>query len=268
MTKTLRFISLALAAVLILSAPAFAQTTTTQTALLSAVSSTSDTLFRLVSATDFTASTNTATSFAYVEQELVQIRSVDTTNNTITVVRGIGGTASTHAVGAVVTEGVIGTINRATGDSSGVFFQQDPIGSCTTANQGYTLVVNVNTHQYFRCNADTGEWDDANYRFNRVNVSDANDAAYTATLLDRYVVILPTAARTITLPSITGIDGFQLTVMHLDTGAQTITVRGVNGQHIGGAANGGPGAITNTEINAHDESITFVSYNNRWFTTR
>lgn len=258
---------MAVALILALSVPGWAQTTTTQTALSAAVTNTTDTQFSLASATDFTASTNTATSFAYLGQELVQIRTVDTTNNRITVTRGRGGTASAHAVGTVITEGIVGSVDRATGNTAGVFLQQDPIGRCTAGNQGYTLVVNYLTHQYFRCNADTGEWDRANYRHDRANVTDAGNANYTATLLDRYVLYGeagPSAGRTVTLPSITGLDGVQVTVkMHTTGATQTITVQGSNGQIIG------PGsAVTNTEIGDNGEDLTFVSYNDRWWTKR
>lgn len=263
--KTKRSLVLLLA-VLLVAVPAFAQTTTTQTALSAAVGNTTDTVFSLVSATDFTASTNTAASYAYLGHELVQIRSVDTTNNTITVVRGRGGTASRHASGTVITEGIVGSINRATGETSGVFLTQDPIGSCTRGNQAYTLVINYMTHTYFTCNSTSSRWVQTNYDPGDgfASVHSIGDANYTATLFDRYLTTdSVTAARTITLPSVTNLYGKELTVANYTTGAtfQTITIAGANGQLVNSTAsvviNNGTGAGTSS-------AVTVVSTGGAW----
>lgn len=264
-SKTIRVLALVMAMAAMLTAPAFGQTATTQTALSAAISDTTTTVFSLVSATGFTASSNTQTTFAYLNQELVQIRSVDTTNNTITVIRGRQGTASRHASGTIVTYGVTGAVSRTSGTTTGVFLTQDPIGSCTRGNQGYTIVVNVPTHTYFTCNSTSSLWVKANYTpgdgFDAVH--NAGDAAYTATLLDRYIdYTTATAARTVTLPSVTNLYGKVLTISNYTSGTfQTITVAAPNGQLINGAAsiviNHGSGAGTGN-------AVTLVSVGGAW----
>ena len=265
MKNTIKLILFAVIGLAMVPGAAFAQTTTTQTALSAAVSNTTQQVFSLVSATNFTASTNTAASFAYLNQELVQIRSVDTTNNTITVTRGRGGTASTHSSGTVITEGIVGSVNRASGTTSGVFLSQDPIGSCTRGNQGYTLVVNTSTHTYFTCNSTSSTWVRANYMPGDgfAAVHNPGDAAYTATLLDRYIdYTSASAARTVTLPSVTNLYGKALTISNYTNGTfQTITVSAPNGQLINGTAtttinHGTGGGVPNV--------ITIVSVGGAW----
>lgn len=267
MKNTIRLLIMALVAVALFAAPTYAQTATTQTALSSAVTTTNGTTFSLVSASGFLASATGVNYFAYVDQELTSIRSVDSTNNTITVTRGVDGTASRHVSGSIVTFGVIGAVNRASGDTSGVFVKADPIGGCTRGTQGFTIVVNLSTHRYFNCNSTSGRWVKSDYTpgdgSSFQSVVNPGDAAYTATLLDRYIdYTSASVARTVTLPSVTNLYGKTLTISNFTSGTfQTITIASVNGQTINGSASitidQGTGA-------GQANSITLISVGGFW----
>jgi hypothetical protein len=91
--------AIALLALIAMSVPVSTQSTTTQTTLAAAVTSTGANTFRVASATGFVAG-----YFAVVDGEMFQIQSVSGT--TITVSRGVNGSrAGLHASGAVVFAG-------------------------------------------------------------------------------------------------------------------------------------------------------------------
>lgn len=89
--KTMRFVLIGLAVLVLGTAPAFAQRTLTNTTLAANLSATA-TQATLTSVTGVTVG-----QFGYLDRELVQITAVDTTNAIITIQRGQGGTqAAAH----------------------------------------------------------------------------------------------------------------------------------------------------------------------------
>ena len=132
-----------LATVLSFTSPVLhAQATTTQTALSAAITSANASTFIVNSTTGFTAnSTN-----AVIDAEQMAVIAVNTTTNTITVVRGISGTrATTHASGAIV---YVGPPN---------YFTSYPrTGSCTAANELNIPIINASMREYYTCVS--GDW--------------------------------------------------------------------------------------------------------------
>ncbi len=142
--KTLGGVLLAL----LLTAPVYAQTATTETTLAAAVTSPTQDLFTVASATGLAAG-----RYMYVDNELVQIKGTYSSGVLIPVVRGKAGRATNHLSGAVVTAGLLGNYSTSTGSglSSGVFIVAKPYGPCTAASQEYTIVVNTTTGDRFKC---------------------------------------------------------------------------------------------------------------------
>lgn len=215
-----------------------AQTAVTTTALSQALDQTSRTL-SVVSATGFTASTNTQTYYVYIDREAMQITAVSGT--TITVIRGQLRTNQTsHRSGAIA---VVGLAER--------FISQDPSpGSCVRGtDQRFTPLINVATGTWWDCstintaanlsasnpgNPTAGVWQGVNLMGLSFVLPYKNpgNQAYTALMSD---VVLDmnsmTAARTITLPAVTDIRGKFYIIKH--SGAnQTLTVQSTQGQYL------------------------------------
>ena len=124
---------------LLVGAPAYAQTVLTPTTLAAAVSNGSIQTIVVSSATGFTAGYS-----AYVDRELMTVKAVNST--TITVIRGQGGTVATpHASGALVFVA-----------PPQAFSAGSPSGSCTRANELYLPKIDVKTGFVSDCNG--GQW--------------------------------------------------------------------------------------------------------------
>lgn len=149
-TRYLRAGAALVAALLLYTAPAFAQTTLTNTTLSAAITNASDRTMTIASATGWTASTTQAQRYAIIDREVVGVLSLSSTNVGIT--RGQQGT-------------------RATGHSSGatVYFVDAPLsnvillgfdraGACSTTGSAdvtqnglYVPVFNPTTGRAFTC---------------------------------------------------------------------------------------------------------------------
>ena len=97
MMKTLRFALITLAALVLAASPVQAQRLIVNTTTSAALTATDTTV-------SLTATTSVAAGqFAFVDQELMRVNSVDTTASTISVQRGQGGTAAVgHATGETI----------------------------------------------------------------------------------------------------------------------------------------------------------------------
>lgn len=131
MKKTILALALAL-----LSLSAFGQTALTSTTLSSAVSTTTGRTWFLASTTGITANTG-----LYVDSEYVLVTSVNTTLNTVMVIRGFNSAAQTHASGMVVFYGTPATS----------FVGYDPGGSCTATNLPVLPVINTKNGRLWNC---------------------------------------------------------------------------------------------------------------------
>ena len=189
-----------LAVALALSAiPGWAQTTTTTTTITEPLTNTNGTSVVVASATGITASTASAQRFVLVDRELMQVRTVSGT--TLTVMRGVGGTAATeHADNANLIFGPAGTWNPATGSARGVFVTgAAPIGTCTAGESEYLPVFHVPTAGQYDCLS--SEWRPLVDRFTAALIFEGatNNASETTLTITE-----PTADRTVTIPDQTG----------------------------------------------------------------
>lgn len=271
MKKILRFLMViaVLSAVIVPLVPqqATAQTSVTSTILSAALGQTDTTMY-VASATGFTASSGTATYYAYIDRELVGIRAVSGT--TITITRGQQQTkAMPHRVSSVVFVG-----------PAVAFAQSDPgSGQCTLqTSQQYTPVINIVNGNVWNCsqlrtaaqssagsgisgNA-TGLWQASNllgvgYSMPYTTVT---DVAYTIKMSDTFVDYNSiTTSRTATLPAITGVYGKVVIVKHSGATA-TLTIAASAGQYVGTIGTSSIG-IT------HDQALKLISVGNGWVTT-
>lgn len=152
MKKLILFV---LSCVLLPAAQLWAQTSLTLTTLSGAVNGTfqnsgvnqlQQTQVTLASLTNVTALqsgfTTAYKTVLFVDREQMAVQTVNTTNNTVTVLRGYNGTfTSAHANGQLVYVG-----------SPDQFFNFDPAGACTTAQTKVTPWININTGNQWTCN--------------------------------------------------------------------------------------------------------------------
>ena len=257
--------------------PVFGQTTTTQTILSTAITSTSSNALTVASASTWTASSGAAQYFMYVDREMMQVLTVNTTTGAVTVRRGANGTVATrHNLNAVVFFGQAGSRwDAATGNVTGPgpFITQPadrpvPVGPCTAASNSYLPVINVTTGDLSNCinlrsttpgaAGTAGEWQTTNFARYSTNrgITTVDDAAYTVLLTDDLVVYSRvTATRIVTLPSISGIEGKRVTIKSMGPSTSALTVTSVNGQSIG-THNGG----MTTTVNSAGGSVKLISY--------
>lgn len=251
--------SLIFAAMILVAQSAFAQTTTTQTVLASAITTTTATTLVVASATGITASTGipgtlgtTGQQYVYVDREQMLVRAVSGT--TLTVVRAQGSTsASLHNTGAVVFFGPGGGTWPAGGGNTGSgnvfggpFSSVTPFGPCTVTGNTFLPVVNIRNGDVSTCVVvsstipgtlgTSGSWQTtsfAQYAYS-MPVTNLNDVAYSALLTDgliNYVGL--STGRTVTLPAITGFVGKVFYVKNSTSNGSTITIAGSNGQGVG-----------------------------------
>lgn len=142
----------ALLALILSAVPLSAQTFLTTTTLTSAVTSTTQTTFVVLSAT-----TIEVGGMLYLDREAVQVTSVSGLN--IGVARGqLGTKANTHAAGTLANGGaVVVIVPKAAQAGSGPYGlaaigQVDPPpGSCTTASYRYLPIINAVTGDIWSC---------------------------------------------------------------------------------------------------------------------
>lgn len=137
--KTITRFAIAVLVAVLMAAPAFAQTTMTSTTLSAAVAP-GDQRVIVASATGITArSGGAATTFLFVDAELMEVVSVSSTR--VTVIRGAGSTKVTsHSSGAAVWVG-----------PPGAFATEDPSGACTAAQTGYSPRIVPSTGNIWYC---------------------------------------------------------------------------------------------------------------------
>ena len=207
-----------------------AQNSLTQT-IISAAITAGATSMRVASATNFTASTGQITRWAYLDRELVRIRTVSGT--TIGIDRGAMGTvASSHAANAVV-------FTYDTGTRSDPWQSRTYTGSCTRTLQTVQPIINVLTGDIQDCDANLGLWESVNLTQSLANYPyrSVTNAAYTAGLYDSVIqMILTGTNRTLTLPAVTGVHGKPVIVRQ--DGPGTLTIQGSNSQGVGTSTEG------------------------------
>lgn len=131
---------------LILAAPAFAQTATTSTTLSTAVSSTSGTSLVVASATNVEAGGQ-----LYIDRELMDVVSVNST--TVRVVRGAGGTKpSLHPASSLV------YVATKLGKPSVFKSNQVQFGTCTRANEIYLPQIDAANGIIWDCPTGSTVW--------------------------------------------------------------------------------------------------------------
>ena len=267
MRKLLRLftvIAVLFSAIGLVSQDAMAQTAVTNTVLTANLSQTGRTM-TVTSATGFTASSGTATYYAYVDRELMRITAVSGT--TISIERGSQQTkAMPHRTSATVFVG-----------SAVTFVQSDPgYGQCTLAtSQQYTPVINIVNGTVWNCSqlttaaavsvnnftaTRTGVWQASNLLnvMGSMPYTTVVNAAYTAKLSDVFIdYVSMTAARTITLPAVST-PGKIFIVKH-SAGDQTLTVGVSSGQYIATIG-------TTTLAVTHDNTARLISVGNGWVT--
>jgi hypothetical protein len=122
------------ASLLLVVSTSWAQATLTSTTLSAAITSTSDSVFRVTSATGFSVG-----RLAYVDREAISISSV--TGTTISGLRGANGTqAGTHASGATIYVG-----------PPTYFTTYDRAGSCTATSEVVLPRVNISSGNVWTC---------------------------------------------------------------------------------------------------------------------
>lgn len=144
--KALRSFVLALAAVVVGSVPAFAQTTLNSTTTTAAVTATQQ-IIPLTSVTSISAgSRNVAGDLLWIDAEAMQVNALDTVALTATVTRGVRGTGGrAHVSGVVVWTG-----------PARRFYQNDVVGSCTAANEEFLPHINTTNGNAYQCSS--SEW--------------------------------------------------------------------------------------------------------------
>lgn len=222
----------ALALVLLLTVPhivqeADAQTALTQTILSGAITANSSSM-TVASATGFTATSASQTYFAYLGRELVRINSVSST--VIGISRGQNGTrAASHPANEVIF-----TYAPAT-NAGEPFRRDDPYGVCVRSSQNVQPFINTLTGDIWDCDSVSGTWEATNLGNSLAGFPyhAVIDAAYTAGLYDTFITYTSiTSARTVTLPSITGILGKVMIIKADAASAVAITVAAPNGQFV------------------------------------
>lgn len=131
-----------------------AQTALTRTTLSTALTDTTTNIVAVASATGITASTNSAQRFIVIDDELMRVTAVNSTN--LTVVRAVGGIAGPHAAASLVAYGAPGNWSATTGNASGVFLASsaaNPAGACTAANNEFLPIIKVTSTgtEFFTC---------------------------------------------------------------------------------------------------------------------
>ena len=141
MTLKRRFTGLALAAVLLLVAqPLFAQTTLNSTTTTAALTATQQ-IIPLTSVTNIAAK-----DFLFLDRELAQVQSCDSTALNCTVTRGRQSTRGrAHASGVVVYTGVASR-----------FYLDDVVGTCTATAEEFLPHINITNGNIYQCSS--SEW--------------------------------------------------------------------------------------------------------------
>ena len=198
------------------------QTTTVETSINADVALDQN-IISVVSETGFAAN-----EIVYMDREAMRIVNVDAAGG-FSVIRGqLGTRAATHENGTNVLEG-----------PADFFTVQDPVGSCVSTSNVNLPRVNVATGNRWTCKETRWVANNVEPHSYAEAYEEIDDAAYTLTLNDHFVVLTrATAGRTFTLPSISQIAGHKVCIVNADVNVnggtlQTLTISQVNGQHIG-----------------------------------
>lgn len=285
MTRIAKLLLLSVVLALAISPPTFAQTSTTRTYLSSALaSSNSQNTVCVGSVTGITASGSQGQTFIFMGLEEMQVRTVNTSSNCMTVTRAVKGYAAAHPANEVVWYGGGATFDPNSGNIGGgaanptvggsqipaVFVGVDPTGTCTRANNVYLPVINPNTGNIWDCilstTSTTSEWVGTN--LNQLDRADpykklaASATTYTVLPSDRIIGYNTTSNGTMTVPAFTGFVGKRYTFQIELTGAQSLTIATSSGQTINGAS-----SITIGGTNTF-QGVSIYSDGTNWFAPR
>ena len=138
----------AVALLALLAVPTFGQQYTfTGTTLGSAITASQNQL-SLAAVTGISGASTGNLTDIYVDKELMQVLTVNTTAKTVTVIRGVSGTqAAAHISGALVLAA-----------APPAFQNYDPEGSCTASSTPAQPWINTRTGNQWLCSSKTGEW--------------------------------------------------------------------------------------------------------------
>lgn len=251
--KALRSFILALAAVVVGSVPAFAQTTLNSTTTTAAVTATQQ-IIPLTSVTSISAgSRNVAGDLLWIDAEAMQVNALDTVALTATVTRGVRGTgARAHVSGVVVWTG-----------PARRFYQNDVLGSCTAANEEFLPHINTSNGNAYQCSS--SEWvkmRDNGYRVAWQGRSDGG-TTYTAS---GAITIQPgisfingsTLAMTLANPT-TEQNGLVMYIVSTNASAHTLT-------YTAGFGGGTTSRDVGTFGGAVNDAIAIIAVNGVWWT--
>lgn len=181
----------------------------------------------------------------WFDGEWAKINTVNTTSNQVCVMRGKSPTrAGPHATASIVFYGPAGktpfVVSAPDQNSPGVVNLDGQFGSCVSTNYTFLPLINVTNGSIYNClptlaqgalgtvgTNSYGKW--VVYGFRQWTtghpVTMVNDAAYTATLADEFIIVERlTAARTITFPAITGIQGKAYVIINNTENGNLITL--------------------------------------------
>lgn len=272
MKNTIRLFILAIILALIPQG-LFAQTATTRTSISAAITSGNATTMTVLSATGFTASTQSVANYAYIDKEAVLITSV--TALVIGIRRGQLGTVATpHLSSATAWAG-----------PRDVFISAEPAGRCTRANETYLPQIHVVTGNIYDCilgpSASTGvttqnttsQWTHVNFipesRALPYKKLRPETTTYTALVTDEVIGYNTNVAGTITVPAPTGMIGKTYLIQLEITGTQSLTIATSAGQTINGAASiiiGGRLSGSSADTN-FQSALLYYDGSSRWFAT-
>ena len=252
--KTIKTLLFGLLLLIGLGGQLSAQTATTQTINTVAISATAAQI-TVASTTGFSATTFGQEYDMWVDGELMQVNSVNTTTGVIGVSRGRSPTrAGAHPTASLVFFGLVGGTTATGGRSPFINQNPAPGATCLSTTFAYLPLINPADGTISNCLATVGtaalgtmgtnaygRWISYNFRqwsygHPTTHVVDAN---YTATLADEFIIISRlTAARTITFPAITGVAGKTYVVINNTEGPSIVTLAGTANQGVGTTAGG------------------------------
>jgi hypothetical protein len=184
MKTLLKYLASSALLILLFAAPSFAQQYTLTQTTLSADLPPNVTSFGLASVTNVTGVVTSNNTDLYIDRELMQVVSVNTTAKTVTVLRGVSGTqAAEHRSGQMVLSG-----------APAAFINYDPEGGCSTTapksppeNVPAQPTINTRTGNQWLCSSLTKTWVPG---FGNPGVS-GTPIANTALVADAAGVVLP-----------------------------------------------------------------------------
>lgn len=263
--KLFKSLSITLLALLLTAGSAFAQTALTTTTFSAAVADTSSTGVSITSTTGITApGTGANLTYLWADWELMQVRTVNTTTSTLSVIRGASGTrASPHNTNTLVyvIPALAAQTNLTTVDQS---------GTCTASTYQYLPIINIRNGNIWNCLITTSGniWQGGSL----VPVRELNPravtaaAAYTMLPTDTIVslsTILGTgaAAKSVVLPSHVGLAGKIIYIVDESGG-----ISGTTSIILVGTINGTNSSVaTVVQLKTAFQAVSLMAGSGGWF---